>query len=118
MEIAIDIRGGRCVRLSQGRDDARTDYYKDPVEPAVVFAQAGTSWIHVVDLDGALFTATMMALARRVTTTTTMMMATTMAMATATARWATARRDMTTTTMATGDDGDDRRRRDGRRSRR
>ena len=50
---AIDIRGGRCVRLSQGRDDARTDYYKDPVEPAIVFAQAGTSWIHVVDLDGA-----------------------------------------------------------------
>jgi phosphoribosylformimino-5-aminoimidazole carboxamide ribotide isomerase len=50
---AIDIRGGRCVRLSQGRDDARTDYYKDPVEPAIAFAQAGTSWIHVVDLDGA-----------------------------------------------------------------
>ncbi|MFZ9992941.1 MAG: HisA/HisF-related TIM barrel protein, partial [Opitutales bacterium] len=50
---AIDIRGGRCVRLSQGRDDARTDYYKDPVEPAVVFAQAGAAWIHVVDLDGA-----------------------------------------------------------------
>ena len=53
---AIDIRGGRCVRLSQGRDDARTDYYKDPVEPAIVFAQAGTSWIHVVDLDGAFGT--------------------------------------------------------------
>ena len=50
---AIDIRGGRCVRLSQGRDDARTDYYKDPVEPALVFAQAGAAWIHVVDLDGA-----------------------------------------------------------------
>jgi len=50
---AIDIRGGRCVRLSQGRDDARTDYYKDPVEPAIVFAQAGAAWIHVVDLDGA-----------------------------------------------------------------
>ena len=50
---AIDIRGGRCVRLSQGRDDARTDYYEDPVEPAVVFAQAGAAWIHVVDPDGA-----------------------------------------------------------------
>jgi len=50
---AIDIRGGTCVRLSQGRDDARTDYYKDPVEPAVQFAQAGAEWIHVVDLDGA-----------------------------------------------------------------
>jgi phosphoribosylformimino-5-aminoimidazole carboxamide ribotide isomerase len=50
---AIDIRGGRCVRLSQGRDDARTDYYEDPVEPAVQFAEAGAEWIHVVDLDGA-----------------------------------------------------------------
>jgi hypothetical protein len=50
---AIDIRGGRCVRLSQGRDDARTDYYHDPVEPAMQFAQAGAAWIHVVDLDGA-----------------------------------------------------------------
>jgi phosphoribosylformimino-5-aminoimidazole carboxamide ribotide isomerase len=37
---AIDIRGGRCVRLSQGRDDARTHYYEDPVEPAVQFARA------------------------------------------------------------------------------
>jgi phosphoribosylformimino-5-aminoimidazole carboxamide ribotide isomerase len=50
---AIDIRGGRCVRLSQGRDDARTNYYEDPVEPAVQFTQAGAEWIHVVDLDGA-----------------------------------------------------------------
>jgi phosphoribosylformimino-5-aminoimidazole carboxamide ribotide isomerase len=50
---AIDIRGGRCVRLSQGRDDARTNYYEDPVEPAIQFAQAGAEWIHVVDLDGA-----------------------------------------------------------------
>jgi phosphoribosylformimino-5-aminoimidazole carboxamide ribotide isomerase len=50
---AIDIRGGRCVRLSQGRDDARTHYYEDPVEPAVQFARAGAEWIHVVDLDGA-----------------------------------------------------------------
>ena len=50
---AIDIRGGRCVRLSQGRDDAQTHYYQNPVEPAVQFAQAGAAWIHVVDLDGA-----------------------------------------------------------------
>ena len=50
---AIDIRGGRCVRLSQGRDDARTHYYEDPVEPAKQFTQAGAEWIHVVDLDGA-----------------------------------------------------------------
>jgi phosphoribosylformimino-5-aminoimidazole carboxamide ribotide isomerase len=50
---AIDIRGGRCVRLSQGKDDARTDYFDDPVEPARRFTKAGAEWIHVVDLDGA-----------------------------------------------------------------
>ncbi len=50
---AIDIRGGRCVRLSQGKDDARTDYFNDPVEPARRFTKAGAEWIHVVDLDGA-----------------------------------------------------------------
>ena len=50
---AIDIRGGRCVRLTQGRDDAVTRYHDDPVEPARRFAAAGAEWIHVVDLDGA-----------------------------------------------------------------
>ncbi len=50
---AIDIRGGRCVRLVQGRDDAQTHYHDDPVEPARRFAEAGAEWIHVVDLDGA-----------------------------------------------------------------
>jgi phosphoribosylformimino-5-aminoimidazole carboxamide ribotide isomerase len=50
---AIDIRGGRCVRLVQGRDDAQTRYHDDPVEPARRFAEGGASWIHVVDLDGA-----------------------------------------------------------------
>ena len=50
---AIDIRGGRCVRLSQGKDEARTDYFDDPVEPARRFTKAGAEWIHVVDLDGA-----------------------------------------------------------------
>ena len=50
---AIDIRNGRCVRLNQGRDDAQTSYYENPVEPAEQFTQAGAEWIHVVDLDGA-----------------------------------------------------------------
>lgn len=50
---AIDIRGGRCVRLVQGRDEAQTRYHDDPVEPARRFAGAGAEWIHVVDLDGA-----------------------------------------------------------------
>ncbi len=50
---AIDIRNGRCVRLSQGCDDAQTSYYENPIEPAVQFTQEGAEWIHVVDLDGA-----------------------------------------------------------------
>lgn len=50
---AIDIRNGRCVRLNQGRDDAQTSYYENPVEPAEQFTRAGAEWIHVVDLDGA-----------------------------------------------------------------
>jgi phosphoribosylformimino-5-aminoimidazole carboxamide ribotide isomerase len=50
---AIDIRNGRCVRLSQGRDDAQTSYYENPVEPAEQFKKEGAEWIHVVDLDGA-----------------------------------------------------------------
>ena len=49
---AIDLRGGRCVRLAQGDFDAETRY-GDPVEQACRFAEAGAEWIHVVDLDGA-----------------------------------------------------------------
>lgn len=49
---AIDIRGGRCVRLAQGDFGAETQY-GDPVEQARLFAAAGAEWIHVVDLDGA-----------------------------------------------------------------
>ena len=51
---AIDIRGGECVRLSQGSFDAVTVYEKDPVRAALVWQEAGASWIHTVDLDGAL----------------------------------------------------------------
>ncbi|MGF1450011.1 MAG: 1-(5-phosphoribosyl)-5-[(5-phosphoribosylamino)methylideneamino]imidazole-4-carboxamide isomerase [Opitutales bacterium] len=50
---AIDIRGGRCVRLTQGKADAETVYFNDPVEPARRYKQAGAGWVHVVDLDGA-----------------------------------------------------------------
>jgi len=52
---AIDIRGGRCVRLNQGRADAETAYFDDPLEPARRWQEAGASWIHVVDLDGAFY---------------------------------------------------------------
>jgi phosphoribosylformimino-5-aminoimidazole carboxamide ribotide isomerase len=50
---AMDLLGGRCVRLSQGRFDAVTRYLTDPAEALAGFAAAGASWAHVVDLDGA-----------------------------------------------------------------
>jgi len=51
---AIDILGGRVVRLKQGRLDAVTVYNADPVDQALAWAAAGAEWIHVVDLDGAV----------------------------------------------------------------
>ncbi len=50
---AIDIKGGRCVRLTQGRADAETVYFENPAEVAAQFRAAGSAWVHVVDLDGA-----------------------------------------------------------------
>lgn len=50
---AIDLKGGRVVRLEQGRADRETVYYGDPAEPALQWKKAGTQWIHMVDLDGA-----------------------------------------------------------------
>ncbi len=50
---AIDLRGGRVVRLAKGDYDAETVYGDDPVAVAVAFADAGAPWIHVVDLDAA-----------------------------------------------------------------
>lgn len=50
---AIDLRGGRCVRLLQGRADAETAYFDDPAEAARLWKEGGAEWIHVVDLDGA-----------------------------------------------------------------
>ena len=48
---AIDLRGGRCVRLHQGDFDRETIYGDDPVGQARRFADAGAPWVHVVDLD-------------------------------------------------------------------
>ncbi len=50
---AIDLRGGRVVRLLQGDYDRETTYGDDPVAVALSFAEAGARWIHVVDLDAA-----------------------------------------------------------------
>jgi len=50
---AIDIKGGRCVRLTQGRADQETVYADNPADIARKFFAAGSTWVHVVDLDGA-----------------------------------------------------------------
>ncbi len=50
---AIDLLGGRCVRLSQGDYERATVYSDDPAEVAAAFAAAGIARLHVVDLDGA-----------------------------------------------------------------
>jgi phosphoribosylformimino-5-aminoimidazole carboxamide ribotide isomerase len=50
---AIDLRGGRVVRLREGDFDRETDYGGDPVAAAALFASAGARMLHVVDLDGA-----------------------------------------------------------------
>ncbi|HEX3729479.1 MAG TPA: 1-(5-phosphoribosyl)-5-[(5-phosphoribosylamino)methylideneamino]imidazole-4-carboxamide isomerase [Opitutaceae bacterium] len=50
---AIDLKGGRCVRLAQGRADRETVYAEDPAAVAAEFKAAGAAWVHVVDLDGA-----------------------------------------------------------------
>jgi phosphoribosyl isomerase A len=50
---AVDIKDGRAVRLTQGRADQETVYDQDPVAAAQAFVDAGTGWLHVVDLDAA-----------------------------------------------------------------
>jgi phosphoribosylformimino-5-aminoimidazole carboxamide ribotide isomerase len=50
---AIDLKNGRCVRLTEGREDSAKIYDRDPVEVARGYERAGARLIHVVDLDGA-----------------------------------------------------------------
>jgi phosphoribosylformimino-5-aminoimidazole carboxamide ribotide isomerase len=50
---AVDIRGGRAVRLRQGDFGSETVYADDPLEAARSFVEAGAELLHVVDLDGA-----------------------------------------------------------------
>jgi phosphoribosylformimino-5-aminoimidazole carboxamide ribotide isomerase len=51
---AIDLRGGKCVRLERGDPARETRYDDDPVARARAFVEAGARALHVVDLDGAL----------------------------------------------------------------
>lgn len=53
---AIDLRGGRVVRLAQGEAGRETPYGDDPSAQAVLFLDAGATWLHVVDLDRAFGT--------------------------------------------------------------
>jgi phosphoribosylformimino-5-aminoimidazole carboxamide ribotide isomerase len=50
---AVDLLGGRVVRLEQGRYDRVTAYPVEPADLARTYADAGAPWLHVVDLDGA-----------------------------------------------------------------
>jgi cyclase len=50
---AIDIKGGKCVRLFQGDFDRVTAYNDSPVEAAKEFAAQGAAMLHIIDLDGA-----------------------------------------------------------------
>ena len=51
---AIDIKGGKCVRLLKGDFNKVTQYKKSPIDQAVEFSDMGFKNIHLVDLDGAL----------------------------------------------------------------
>lgn len=50
---AIDLRGGKCVRMRQGDPSTTASYDDDPVERAKAFVTAGAARLHVIDLDGA-----------------------------------------------------------------
>jgi phosphoribosylformimino-5-aminoimidazole carboxamide ribotide isomerase len=51
---AIDLKGGKCVRLRQGRMDDETVFSDDPVSVAGRWVDAGARRLHIVDLDGAV----------------------------------------------------------------
>jgi len=50
---AIDLRGGKCVRLFQGLASEETIYFEDPLEAAQQWVEEGADFMHLVDLDGA-----------------------------------------------------------------
>ena len=50
---AIDLKNGKCVRLTQGDPNAETVYGEDPAAIAHTWETMGADWLHVVNLDGA-----------------------------------------------------------------
>ena len=51
---AVDIKGGKCVRLVEGDRARETVFFENPVDAGRLWMQSGATMIHVVDLDGAL----------------------------------------------------------------
>ncbi len=51
---AIDMKGGKCVRLTQGQFDNVKVYSHRPADMAKFWVDQGATWLHLVDLDGAL----------------------------------------------------------------
>jgi phosphoribosylformimino-5-aminoimidazole carboxamide ribotide isomerase len=51
---AIDLKGGKCVRLLRGAMESATVYNEDPLAQAAAFRSLGFRWLHIVDLDGAI----------------------------------------------------------------
>lgn len=51
---AIDIKGGKCVRLLFGKMENETVYNNNPLDQALWFVDQGAEWLHIVDLDGAV----------------------------------------------------------------
>ena len=51
---AIDIKGGKCVRLLKGDFKKVTQYEKSPLDQASIFSNLGFKYVHIIDLDGAL----------------------------------------------------------------
>ncbi|KNZ42112.1 1-(5-phosphoribosyl)-5-[(5-phosphoribosylamino)methylideneamino]imidazole-4-carboxamide isomerase [Acetobacterium bakii] len=50
---AIDLKNGKCVRLLQGKKEAETIYFENPVAVAQMWESKGAQYLHLVDLDGA-----------------------------------------------------------------
>ena len=51
---AIDLKDGKCVRLTKGIFESAKIYNKNPINQAEIFSNIGFKYLHIVDLDGAL----------------------------------------------------------------
>jgi phosphoribosylformimino-5-aminoimidazole carboxamide ribotide isomerase len=51
---AIDIKNGKCVRLTKGKFESEKIYNENPLDQVKIFKDAGFNYLHIIDLDGAL----------------------------------------------------------------